>query len=365
MVTQSNGNGFALYNGVKLPNIESVWDRNIYEHAVVYTEWFKDSPYLAVTSTKAYWTGSSLKNTETGVPVAVYKIDESGTGWTLYSSSNTTYAYLSYDCQSADWASYDLMDSTDNIHLAASDPIPLDGMNVIEWDGDTTGLENAGMLYKVSDLITASDGYAVAAWSDIKETHRLAYNDIFGFYSAPAGAPFYVGLASGNASIADGTWFYADPEENVRTSLFAYTVSDTPEHPDDPLVHNITVSGVTSVRLTTAGKYCDRDILVTVTETEYPVVTRIDYSGLADGNFTATSSDGVADTYGVQFDSDDRPIKVIRPDGSVVDVEPWPDDGGGSTGGGITTSAGVALPVDCRSTLNEITTSVTAEIVTE
>ena len=84
--------------------------------------------------------------------------------------------------------------------------------------------------------------------------------------------------------------------------------------------HKITVEGGSSVRLPTAGKYCDRDIVVTATAAADPVVTGIDYSGFAGGNFTATFSDGVTDPYGVQFDTEGRPIKVTRPDGSEVEV---------------------------------------------
>lgn len=57
---------------------------------------------------------------------------------------------------------------------------------------------------------------------------------------------------------------------------------------------------------------------------EPDVVTAIDYSGFAEGNFTATFSDGVTDPYGVQFDSENRPINVTRADGSVVPVD-WGD----------------------------------------
>lgn len=72
--------------------------------------------------------------------------------------------------------------------------------------------------------------------------------------------------------------------------------------------------GVTAVKMdTTDGG--------TVLFKDNPIVTAIDYSGFAGGNFTATFSDGMTDPYGVQFNTEGRPIKVTRSDGSVVTVE--------------------------------------------
>jgi hypothetical protein len=58
------------------------------------------------------------------------------------------------------WSNANIYDTSNNLFLAASDPIPLDGMNVIEWDGDTTGLVSSSVNthYKVSDVVlSASD----------------------------------------------------------------------------------------------------------------------------------------------------------------------------------------------------------------
>ncbi|MBO7738751.1 MAG: hypothetical protein J6S18_00110, partial [Oscillospiraceae bacterium] len=49
-------------------------------------------------------------------------------------------------------------DSDGSIFLAASEPIPLDGMRVIEWNGGTAGLTNSGTgLYKITDDVLASN----------------------------------------------------------------------------------------------------------------------------------------------------------------------------------------------------------------
>lgn len=88
--------------------------------------------------------------------------------------------------------------------------------------------------------------------------------------------------------------------------------------------YKISVEGGTSVRLTTAGKYCDRDIVVTAAAD--PVVTDIDYSAWNSGAFSETLDNGVRLDYSVEFDGD-KPIKVTTPTGEEVAVE-FPADGG-------------------------------------
>lgn len=96
--------------------------------------------------------------------------------------------------------------------------------------------------------------------------------------------------------------------------------------------HKITVMGGTSVRLTTAGKYCDRDILVTAEAVEQPTVTAISYANWDYGSFKETLDNGATLEYAVELE-DGKPVKVTGPDGSEVEVEPWPDDGGGGGDG--------------------------------
>jgi hypothetical protein len=63
------------------------------------------------------------------------------------------------------WSNFDILNADDSVHLATSDPIPLDGMNVIEWDGDTTGLEKFGTIniYCVSSATNVDVGRNVCA----------------------------------------------------------------------------------------------------------------------------------------------------------------------------------------------------------
>lgn len=136
-VIESKGDGFALYNGVKLRNIDTVWDKNIYSHVVVsqlsngtYRAYFCQQPVIL-----------DYNNEEFVVfaPYVHYKLEDNG--WVLSNSKDEGQVTMAYD-RGVVWTNHDIINTSDNtVYLAASEPISLDGMNVIEWDGDTTGLE--------------------------------------------------------------------------------------------------------------------------------------------------------------------------------------------------------------------------------
>lgn len=74
-----------------------------------------------------------------------------------------------------------------------------------------------------------------------------------------------------------------------------------------------TYAGVTAVKLdTTAGG--------AAIFTEQPTVTAIDYSTWDSGTFSETLDTGAKLDYAVEKDTEGRPIKVTRPDGSEVEV---------------------------------------------
>jgi hypothetical protein len=58
------------------------------------------------------------------------------------------------------WSNTDILNEDGSLYQATSAPISLDGMNVIEWDGDTTGLvsSSANTHYKVSDVVLSASG---------------------------------------------------------------------------------------------------------------------------------------------------------------------------------------------------------------
>lgn len=158
-VIESKGNGFSLFNGVKLPNIDSVWtDKETFPYAIVYTITIPTEPvtYSSIfvcMSVPCIYDGTSVKSSETALR-GLYRLQDGV--WTFLSEGvssvmipidNTTF-----------WSNHDILNTTDNsVHLAASEPIPLDGMNVIEWDGNTEGLALLSGTTKVYHVSSATN----------------------------------------------------------------------------------------------------------------------------------------------------------------------------------------------------------------
>lgn len=164
-VVESKGDGYALYNGFKFPNIDSVWDNETYPYAFIEALVGSDGSvigYVAVfTNKSAFFSNGSYLISGTAFHCFMFiegawhefypGIKENGGNFT--------------DDSIIIWSNHNVLNISDNsTYLSASDPIPLDGMNVIEWDGDTTGLDNILQYYwLVSDTISVSDGSEAVA----------------------------------------------------------------------------------------------------------------------------------------------------------------------------------------------------------
>jgi hypothetical protein len=161
MVTQSKGDGFALYNGAKLPNIDSVWTEYKNTHKYAYLSKF------SATSYQLFLCPFSVKHSmPSGPGIASSSGEElvfnlSNGQWSFaYSNTRQTGGYA-FDTYYTFWSSVDILNTSGTTRLAASDPIPLDGMEVIEWDGDTTGLAGEGVIYMLAEYQDAVSGVAV------------------------------------------------------------------------------------------------------------------------------------------------------------------------------------------------------------
>lgn len=166
-VIESKGDGFALYNGVKLPKLPE-WDKVKYPYVTIVRRGSQGSTYLLFVSTVPY----TMRVTEAGVIWIEYghhirdnySAAVDGTEWELVASDvEISENYIVFP---AIWTNYDIINTDDNtVYLAASEPISLDGMNVIEWDGDTTGLETFGgaIAYRVSSATDVDVSKTVCA----------------------------------------------------------------------------------------------------------------------------------------------------------------------------------------------------------
>lgn len=231
VVTESSGNGKALYDGVMLPNVDSVWDKGKYPYAFfAYVPsanacdlYFASSPFYV----NAYEEFCS-----DGVFVE-FAYDPNGvfvdptSSWLFLDSGDVLYGLdvSGYVL----WSSSSVLNSDGTTYLSASDSIPLDGMNVITWDGDTTGLESYGDNHiRVGDYVDFSSGIAVLDSGD----QLLVTTD---FYSEDSSSGLLVnGSVAAVISSPDvGLVFYYSSNGSVtyRTTLFAYPSSELP--PDE------------------------------------------------------------------------------------------------------------------------------------
>lgn len=252
-VTESKGDGYALYGGVKLPNIDSVWTDK--ETCPCGTMMIADGSIIgeeysgAVLASLVASAEQNVVNSDGSIFIdaaGVYLYTDSQAVQTYYESINiqcglnewggaNIIGVTSWNANEVLWVSYDLLNATDStVYLAASDPIPLDGMNVIEWDGDTTGLVSFDdYWYKVSDEVFKPDHTF---------NYHLTYSGLAGQVGSGTNADFTdqsgmmmdsvnsLVISAYTADVVSETGLYF--AKNVigdYVSLFAYTPATTDE----------------------------------------------------------------------------------------------------------------------------------------
>lgn len=137
-VIESKGDGFSLFNGVKLPSLPE-WDKTVYPYAMIYDyESIRNTLIVSTIPLSVIVSAGRVTATAECYTRLQNKSDESP--WVL---GNETARAAGWKINGLPiWSNYDIINTDDNsVYLSASEPISLDGMNVIEWDGDTTGLE--------------------------------------------------------------------------------------------------------------------------------------------------------------------------------------------------------------------------------
>lgn len=168
-ITEISGDGYALYGSVKLSVLPD-WDKEAYPYVVItktlgianlkpyvldYTLWAAQSPFYVYKDKQSSLSTSLRFGANPIEYIKCVATKESGFVWgeVIVANTETTGSDYVTTGTSAIWANTDLLADDDTLYLAASTPISLDGMNVIEWDGDTTDLETFNEMYKVSDTI--------------------------------------------------------------------------------------------------------------------------------------------------------------------------------------------------------------------
>lgn len=261
-VTMSKGDGFALYNGAKLPSLPE-YDTEAYPYAVL---WVNNSSmwFFRAFSKPLFNDGSSILSNYEEMSAVQYRMGPTESEWTFLIEGVLPNGFsLGAGVFTLKWSNYDIINTTDNsVYFTGSDPIPLDGMNVIEWDGDTTGLvafEGVANCYKVSgntDVDTSKGivGVRYICGNSSYSTSRVSMtkNDIAAsnVWQSSAAGVFYVASAGDDYSTTG--LFFSSVANRAFTCLFAYypieettvdyTFTYTTEHGTAPGNKTVTVN---------------------------------------------------------------------------------------------------------------------------
>ena len=247
-VSQGLGDGYALYNGVKLPNIDSVWTEEVKEtHPYAYIcyhvkrdryelyfaeKWasgLEPGIVYATPDSSYLYTFGIMNNAE------VYYL--SGDSWVFYTSHSATGPVANrMRNNSPTWSNVTIYadSSLSSIYFSATSPIPLDGMQVIEWDGDTTGLVNINNYYKVSDdILDPTRDFSFTLVTSNRAMFSGANKDMVDIIAGSIVAYstlLYSVYADNEYGLEKGLYFVKDTNGNYL-SLLAYTPAAEPEQP--------------------------------------------------------------------------------------------------------------------------------------
>lgn len=238
-VTESKGDGFSLYGGYLFAS-PPVIDMSVYPYLVMRNEFLGGITLYAMGANSYYFTSNETiyfgGTSENPVPCLKFLYDEGIDAWgesALLSNFNIG-AQINAGLGTTLWFGFDFVYEGVQYHTASA-PISLDGMNVIEWDGDTMGLTILGDTHaRVADYSNATNAVAVISVNGTLSTFTdfSANYDFFEWVvdSSSLVAFGYNGtLADSEASGIEEHGIYATSYKssayNVYTSLIAYTAS--------------------------------------------------------------------------------------------------------------------------------------------
>lgn len=241
VVTESSGNGKALYNGVMLSDINTVWtDKVTYPYAVILRVADAYVDVLGVDYFLYLCQSASVSGDSLTIKGAEFVLIDNQ--WEL--STSTVDGSLSENLAVAIWTSRNILNEDGSVYLSASDPISLDGMNVITWDGDTTGLSSFSQdYYKVLDYfpVSGSTYSVISSPSSLLTLEGAIFDgaliDSPGWFNSAdylsSSVNNVVGLSEDFEGLSSGIYFLYESISDgpVYSSLFAYPSSELP--PDE------------------------------------------------------------------------------------------------------------------------------------
>ena len=112
------------FNGVLLPNIDSIWiDKLSYPYAYVHFDSSDNCYVLSLVSAPAFTFTDSRSAVPEGTSYLLYSFSEGGVSWTKSSGGRWTVQYGVFYHSSLVWCSYDVLSYDNSLFMAASDPV--------------------------------------------------------------------------------------------------------------------------------------------------------------------------------------------------------------------------------------------------
>lgn len=179
--------GTVSYNGVELPDIESVWtDKETYPYAILYP--ILPSYYLALTKFPYVWTNKWFKTSGAGFKKCLYNPNAGMTDWEVNNTDDTS-LYTIANPEKVFWSNVDLI-KDDVIYFAASNPVG--PFNITRYDPITTEFKAKG--WRRLSYHTTGELAGTWTYDDFTDTESGGWNYLKNVRSCAREKLYYNGV---------------------------------------------------------------------------------------------------------------------------------------------------------------------------
>lgn len=140
-VGASGSSGMMLYNGIVLPDIESVWDKDMYDYSGIISYDNGTTYIVTFSSGPITFRDNSLAPSYTmNGPYILYELVDSS--WVFLTEGSGAYQPMRVTNEYV-WSNHDILTSSGSVCLAASDPVSVGGSSGSGFDGEATSILSA------------------------------------------------------------------------------------------------------------------------------------------------------------------------------------------------------------------------------
>lgn len=230
------GNGKCLYNGVELPEINSVWtDKETYPYAFIFkkrdtTDYFCGL-VLTLEPMLKTWEDSSGTNVTikaSNTNYSVYRLlTAESTGWTFI--NNLTNSTMAVTGENNIWCNTDILNEDGTVYLAKSDPVPSGGFTITSYDPITTEFKANG--WRRLSYHTTGEQAGTWTYDDFTDTESGGWNYLKNIRSCSREKLYYQGVEVWpnmlyKQSLADSGWATISKISKSGNAESYYSIGD-------------------------------------------------------------------------------------------------------------------------------------------